>query len=805
MKSPIIILVVLLLVSVGTVHASITLNMNEIPLQGQACTFLSPQQLQTAYGFGQLYSSGINGNGQSVAIIVAYGDSNLQADVNAFDSQYSLPSLSVGSNLMVVTPFGKPQSSFTNWTAETALDVETVHSLAPGARIYVVEAPNENSLFSAINYTVNNLPVTVISVSWGSSESSYTSSDISYLNSVLYNAEQKGVNIFVASGDTGAYNSQSFPNVNFPASSPYVVSVGGSTLSVSSSGSYQGETAWNGSGGGNSEYFYRPPFQPDLNSYRMVPDVAFNAGTPVCIESNLSIRGYYGTSLSAPSWAAIDSLINQKVKGDKAFLLQELYKTYSDYGSLAFNSITSGCNGLYCASNSYNEVTGLGSPKVYQLVQIISKAQYKITFDPSTTDSVFSVNGINYSSTVSLNFTYGQKVSIIAYSGKVPDVGVVNFSSFSGIVNAADSAVVFFVNTSGILSIHFNEYFIVSLNGVMGNSTSASLMKNGSSLDLTSPLYVNYSGVQYTLVGFTMNGGPVVYSGAYSIDVYAPMNVSFVWHKIAKTPIATEPIPSLLVTVSFYSFAPLSNKITHELATLSGSSGVFAVNGTEISVYSKPQVVSGYRYELANFTTASGQQIIVNFTKEKSINVSFYSEQDVSIVPSSLQVGFDGVNETYINSTTIWGPLSGGVTIESVLYKGVEMLDQPVRLYSNSSGANLTLPISDVTVRLVTYFGIPVVGAGIYLSFDNISIYNSTSISGSTTFYNIPQKPYSLRINAYGTKYTFSNLDTASLDLTVSPILYQLYIILGLVLVVLLSLFLFERLKHRSNKSHSIK
>ena len=152
---PLLILMILLL-SVSITHGSkgISLNFQEVPLQNQVCSYLTPQNLRTAYNFLPLYNLNINGSGQAIAIVVAHGDPDLQQDVNAFDSYYGLNALTNGSNLIIEEPFGSPSSYPINWTYETALDVEVAHSLAPGAKIYLMVAPNDSWLFQTVNYTV---------------------------------------------------------------------------------------------------------------------------------------------------------------------------------------------------------------------------------------------------------------------------------------------------------------------------------------------------------------------------------------------------------------------------------------------------------------------------------------------------------------------------------------------------------------------------------------------------------------------------------------------------------------------------
>jgi hypothetical protein len=310
-----------------------------------AVSNFSPTQMQRAYGINQL---GGTGAGKTIAIVVAYGDASIVSDLHAFDFQFGLPdpvltcypSASVGTNA--------------GWALETALDVEWAHAMAPGADILLVVAPSASlgDLLAAVDYATEHADI--ISMSWGGGE---FSSEANY----DFHFNHPGKIYLAATGDYG-----SGTDYKWPAVSPYVIGVGGTTLTANPDGSYT-ETAWSGSGGGRSLYETRPGFQNGFqnSAYRTVPDVAFNAdpvsGVMVYYQGGWYPGAVGGTSLSAPCWAGLLAL-------GSGLNLSSLYaKAASDY-TLNFRDITSGSNGGYSAGTGYDMVTGLGSPKAQNLI-----------------------------------------------------------------------------------------------------------------------------------------------------------------------------------------------------------------------------------------------------------------------------------------------------------------------------------------------------------------------------------------------------------------------------------------------------
>ncbi|EFD92829.1 MAG: peptidase S8 and S53 subtilisin kexin sedolisin [Candidatus Parvarchaeum acidophilus ARMAN-5] len=791
----------LLLVLIPASHAQkINLNFKEIPLQSEACNYLTPQDIQTAYNFNPLYSKGINGKGQNIAIVVAYGDSQLQQDVNAYDSYYGLSALTNGSNLFIEYPFGKPSSSSTNWTGETALDVETIHSLAPGSNIYLIVAPNDSWLFQAVNYTIENINTDIISLSWGASEFGYNQQSIDYFNQILASGQSKGINIFVATGDSGAYNGQNTLNVNFPASSPNVIAVGGTRLSVYSNGDYESEVGWNQSGGGDSQFFSRPSFQPDISSYRMVPDVAFNAGTPVCVYVNSTMEGFYGTSVAAPSFAALDALVNQNAGNDIGYLDDSLYKIYNSLGSLVFNNITSGCNGFYCADGSYNRVTGLGSPKAFQLVDALSNTSYYITFnDPN--NGIFSVNNKNYSDTQTLKFSFGEKIKINAYSQNASNSGEKNlFTSFSGILNSKANSTYFFVNESGVINVNFNKYLRINEEYFNGIDNNSYYVKNGSTLKISAQYTENYSGYQYVLNGFKINNGTIIQKADYNIQVLYPLNVSYVWSKQTQTNFYFENYtPGLKANVSYYSYVPLSNLIKKVSTVIQNGSKVYSLPNSTMYIYGKPITIGANRYLLINKTQPFTKNITVNFLKEYNYTITFSSAQGVIISPKSFYTNEYSLQEKY-TSDSLWALPSTNITLYKIDYDNVT-LDKNVSFYTGlNRSINVTLPISDIKIKVVTILGIPVVGANVTLKIDNTSFSNSTNFFGSAVFSNVPKLEYNVTIAAYNSNFYFKNINNESDSFSITAGLYDIYIIITIIILAMAILAIYEGVRHKKHK-----
>lgn len=373
--------------TIGSIRGKSILPLaSEVPSTGYL-----PSQISRAYGFDQITGTNGTGTGQKIAVIVAYGSPSLQSDLNVFNAQYGLPTNSVP----VYYPSGAPTTNDPGWAAETTLDVEWAHAMAPGASIAVVVAPNASlsSLLNAVNYATGTLKANVVSMSWGAAEFSGSTTYDSYFN-------KSGISFVAASGDSGA-------GVSWPAVSTNVLAVGGTTLLYdTTTGTVTSETAWSGSGGGESKYVRIPSYQLGWNiagvtnaastatnnlTSRGVPDVSYVADpyTGVSVyftDPSTKVGGWYvfgGTSAGAPQWAA---LLARRAAMGKAGTTQFNPVIYSaaktSYATL-FRDITSGSNG-YPAKTGYDVVTGLGSPMANNIANLSSSNS---TISPSPTPS----------------------------------------------------------------------------------------------------------------------------------------------------------------------------------------------------------------------------------------------------------------------------------------------------------------------------------------------------------------------------------------------------------------------------------
>jgi kumamolisin len=327
-----------------------------------AATSYLPAQVASKYQF----PTGLDGTGETVGIIElggGYTDAQVAAYFSASGVNRTGTLLSVG----VDGSANAPDGSASGPDGEVQLDIEVVGSVAPAANIVVYFGPNQGSGFSdVISAAINdqtNKP-SVISISWGGPESSYSQQDMNAMNQSLGQAAALGITVFVASGDNGAKDGTSTKTVDFPASSPNVVGCGGTSLPPSGP-----EVAWNdgasggASGGGYSTVYPLPSWQTGVagvtGTMRGVPDVSGDAdpetGYQVSVDGTSTVIG--GTSAVAPLYAGLFALINQSLGTRVGFVNPTLYAN-----AAAFTDITSGNNDGYDAGPGWDPVTGLGSP-----------------------------------------------------------------------------------------------------------------------------------------------------------------------------------------------------------------------------------------------------------------------------------------------------------------------------------------------------------------------------------------------------------------------------------------------------------
>ena len=356
----------------------------------------TPAQIRHAYGFDQI--SG-NGQGQTIAIVDAYNAPTIVNDLAVFDQQFGLnapPSFSVmnqagGSSL---------PSTDTGWAGEISLDVEWAHAIAPMANIVLVEANSASiqDLIAAVKTARSISGVSTVSMSWGGSEfESFNGAEFS--NQTLLDkyfttpGGHQGVTFIAAAGDTGVYQ-----GAQWPATSPNVLSVGGTSLYTSDqAGSYNTEFSWSGTSGGFSLYENQPAYQSVAAAgagVRVSPDVAYDAdpNTGFAVYDSTADQGFSGwqevggTSAGAPQWAGLIAIANQaRAAAGKGTLdgatgtLPTLYSLYSAPGTAGYSNYTSYFNDVIGsgrfrggATPGYDIFTGLGTPKVGPIVSALA-------------------------------------------------------------------------------------------------------------------------------------------------------------------------------------------------------------------------------------------------------------------------------------------------------------------------------------------------------------------------------------------------------------------------------------------------
>lgn len=305
----------------------------------------TPAQIKGAYGISGAY----DGAGQTVAIIDAYASPTILQDVNQWSTNRGLPTMTNSQLVQVVPPgvYRRPQNPRQDpqgWYGEATLDVEAVHGMAPAAKIVFVGAPNNyQDLDAAMNHVVDQRLAQIVTNSYGFPTELLPRGYIKPLEDTLIQAAAEGIGVYFSSGDNGDETSRfGFATADWPASSPWVTAVGGTSLGIDASNTRVLETGWGtsnyncdttslactrtgwlyGAGGGVSRLFAKPWYQSALSaSGRAVPDVAalgdpqtgLLVGQTQTFPEAVSYDEYRigGTSLSSPIFAGLMALADQ--------------------------------------------------------------------------------------------------------------------------------------------------------------------------------------------------------------------------------------------------------------------------------------------------------------------------------------------------------------------------------------------------------------------------------------------------------------------------------------------------------------
>jgi len=339
--------------------------------------YFTPRNVATVYGLTSTPASRVG-----VAIIELGGGYN-PADLATY---WSALGLSTIPTVTAISVDGGQNTPGSDSDYEVVLDIEVIGGVCPNSNIYVYFAPNTTSgFYDAINAAITSTthPVSLVSISWGSSENTWASSSLQSYNALFQQAAAKGITVCVASGDNSSSDGQPTGNhVDFPASSPWVLACGGTHLVCPTqqySSPTTSETVWGtgvataeGAGGGFSTTFSRPAYQTLATATyttpgRAVPDVCGVAdpatGWLIYLRSQYVVIG--GTSAVAPLWSALLASVNFK-----QFANQVLY-TLWQVNNKILHDITVGSEG-YAAKVGWDPASGLGSPNGQLLLSLLS-------------------------------------------------------------------------------------------------------------------------------------------------------------------------------------------------------------------------------------------------------------------------------------------------------------------------------------------------------------------------------------------------------------------------------------------------
>ena len=363
-------------------------------------TGLGPVDLAAAYDIAPLYEAGVFGEDQYLAIVSF--DTYDPEDITTFEEQFGIVDAPPIERIAVGEPVEEPGDG----SGEVTLDIDVVRSVAPRARILNFEAPNDGTVGFAemVDAIVADGRASIISVSWGLCDAEDRLSPIGRLRGerAFQAMAAAGVSLYAASGDWGAYScttrdpSDHRVTVFWPASSPYVVSVGGTFLAVRDDGSYLDEAGWEdylstgGTGGGLNPVDTRPDWQRGLgvendqtNGARQLPDISAAAdpdtGYTVYFTANDEGEGWTmvgGTSGAAPFWAAITALFGEVTSragvGPIGFMNPVLYSiAETAEPNTVLHDVVRGGDLLHRATPGWDYATGLGTPDVTALAGAI--------------------------------------------------------------------------------------------------------------------------------------------------------------------------------------------------------------------------------------------------------------------------------------------------------------------------------------------------------------------------------------------------------------------------------------------------
>ncbi|HEV2226887.1 MAG TPA: protease pro-enzyme activation domain-containing protein [Nitrososphaerales archaeon] len=401
----------------------------------------SAKQLQPVYNATSLLSRGFDGSGQTIGLLDFFGSPTIASDLKLFDKTFGFPDSKL--NVIPVGPYDPNLGANVGWSTEVSLDVEVSHAMAPLATIDLYVANGALPLSTPLAKIVQDDKVTTLSQSFGNFEWLYSLT--SYIGGPAYFAlnvvlpdqyyalgSAEGITFLASSGDAGGSGYSSGPegDLEYPSTSPFVTSVGGTQTYFSTTASgHQSfvQTAWsnvgyvpnlvNAGGGGGGVSILEPkpwyqasqPTPPSYPNGRLNPDVSLQAGVDpaTMIVDSGKVIGEGGTSESSPLLAGLLTLVAQSVKGDLGLINPFIYKVGNSPSQYAkgFNPITFGYIVPWTSLPGFNLATGWGAPNIGELALLMNSSSGKA-------DLTIRGNIVNSTGKGQLGYRPGDKLTL---------------------------------------------------------------------------------------------------------------------------------------------------------------------------------------------------------------------------------------------------------------------------------------------------------------------------------------------------------------------------------------------------------
>jgi len=568
---------------------------------------VSPSQINTAYRLNQ---TGENGSGETVALWEFDGYNS--SDLSTYNSQYGL---SGPAATTVSVDSANYDSNPGQGEGEVELDSEVVRAVAPQANQLVYEAPNsDQGEIDIANAIVSADKVSVISISWGSCEQDTTPSVMTAVNNTFEQAAAEGISIYSAAGDsgsrdcTGSTSGSGVKAVDFPGSSVYDTSVGGTTLTMGSGGSYSSESAWSDGGGGVSTLYTRPSWQPGSSSYRTVPDVSSDAdpNSGYAIYTGGSWEQIGGTSAAAPLWSGFTALYNQKAaassKADLGFADPAIYQVGagSSYHSV-MHDVTTGANQDYKAGTGYDEATGWGSPVADGLITAMLGTGGTTGGNTVTVTNPGSESGtVGTAASVQIAASDSASGQTLSYSATGLPAGL-SINASTGLITGTPTA-------SGSSSVTVTAK---DTTGATGTTTFTWTVTGGSSGCTAAQLIGNPGFETGTATPWTASSGVInndtsdepTHSGSWDawLDGYGSSHTDTLSQAVT--------VPTgCSATFSFWLHVD-----TDKTTTKASDKLTVTANSTTLATYSNLNAASGYVQETFNLSSFAGQTVTLKF------------------------------------------------------------------------------------------------------------------------------------------------------------------------------------------------